>query len=95
MSLDRAAVQKIATLARIKVPEAELDSLKGELDKILAWVEQLGEVDIADAPAMTSVLPMDLPRRPDLVTDGNIRDDILANAPDAALGFFAVPKVIE
>jgi aspartyl-tRNA(Asn)/glutamyl-tRNA(Gln) amidotransferase subunit C len=95
MSLDRAAVQKIATLARIKVPDAELDALKGELETILAWVEQLGEVDVSNAEAMTSVRPMELRRRADKVTDGNIRDEILVNAPEPAHGFFTVPKVVE
>jgi aspartyl-tRNA(Asn)/glutamyl-tRNA(Gln) amidotransferase subunit C len=95
MSLDEATVRKIAHLARIKVPEAELDHLAGELSQILHWVEQLAEVDTEGVRPMTSVVATTLSRRPDVVTDGSIRDSILANAPDAAEGFFAVPKVIE
>jgi aspartyl-tRNA(Asn)/glutamyl-tRNA(Gln) amidotransferase subunit C len=95
MSLDRKAVAHIATLARIKVGEAELHALAGELNGILQWVEQLGEVDTGGVEPMTSVRPMQLRHRPDLVTDGGIRDDVLANAPETMHGFFVVPKVVE
>jgi aspartyl-tRNA(Asn)/glutamyl-tRNA(Gln) amidotransferase subunit C len=95
MSLDRAAVRHIATLARIGVSDAEADALVGELGNILAWVEQLGEVDTSGVEPMASVVARQLPRRPDEVTDGNIRDQILANAPETAMGFFTVPKVVE
>ena len=95
MAIDRSTVLKIATLARIRVPERELDHLAGELQGIVQWVEQLNEVDVSRVEPMTSVRPMALRRRPDVVTDGGIRDQILANAPEAAGGFFAVPKVIE
>jgi len=95
MPVDRATVQKIAALARIDVPEAELDKLAAELSNILGWVEQLGEVDTEGVAPMASVIEMTLRRRADEVTDGGIRDDVLANAPDARDGFFAVPKVIE
>ncbi|MEA2781491.1 MAG: aspartyl-tRNA(Asn)/glutamyl-tRNA(Gln) amidotransferase subunit [Rhodospirillaceae bacterium] len=95
MSLDRAAVRHIATLARIRVSDAEADALVGELGNILAWVEQLGEVDTSGVEPMASVVARQLPRRRDEVTDGNIRDQILANAPEAAMGFFTVPKVVE
>ena len=95
MPLDRKAVAHIATLARIRVPEAELDALAGELDQILHWVEQLDEVDTGDVPPMSGVGRAHLPRREDKVSDGNCRDAVLANAPEAASGFFAVPKVVE
>ncbi len=95
MPLDRKAVAHIATLARIRVPEADLDALAGELDQILRWVEQLGEVDTADVLPMSGVGRARLPRRVDRVSDGDCRDAVLANAPEAAGGFFAVPKVVE
>jgi aspartyl-tRNA(Asn)/glutamyl-tRNA(Gln) amidotransferase subunit C len=95
MSLDHAAVRHIATLARIRVSDAQADSLVGDLGKILAWVEQLSEVDTSGVEPMASVVARQLPRRADEVTDGNKRDKILANAPEPALGFFTVPKVVE
>jgi aspartyl-tRNA(Asn)/glutamyl-tRNA(Gln) amidotransferase subunit C len=95
MPLDRAAVAHIATLARIKVPEENLDALARELDNLLHWVEQLNEVDTSKVEPMTGAVRMALPRRKDEVTDGNRRDDILANAPEPTHGFFAVPKVVE
>lgn len=95
MSLDKATVAHIATLARIKVSDSDLDHLAGELSQILGWIEQLGEVDTTGVEPMTSVVHMDLPRRADVVTDGNIRDKVLANAPEPAHGFFTVPKVVE
>jgi aspartyl-tRNA(Asn)/glutamyl-tRNA(Gln) amidotransferase subunit C len=95
MALDKAAVAHIAALARIRLTEEELEPLAAELSHILTWVEQLTEIDTADVPPMTSVAAMRLPMREDEVTDGNRGDDILANAPQAARGFFAVPKVVE
>ncbi len=95
MPLDRDAVRHIATLARINVPEQELDGLARQLDGILHWIEQLAEVDTADVEPMTGAVRMALPRRADEVTDGNCRDRILANAPESAHGFFVVPKVVE
>lgn len=95
MPLDRAAVAHIATLARIKVPEENLDALARELDSILHWVEQLNQVDTSKVEPMTGAVRMALPRRKDEVTDGNCRGDILANAPEPTHGFFAVPKVVE
>ena len=95
MSVDTDTVRRVARLARIAVPEEDLAPLAGELNSILGWVEQLGEVDVDGVEPMTSVTPMDLKRREDVVTDGNRRGDILANAPDAREGFFAVPKVVE
>ena len=95
MAIDRATVRRIATLARIKVPDGDLDKLAGELSSILGWVEQLGEVDTEGVEPMASVVPMTLRRREDVVTDGTIADDVLANAPERRGDFFAVPKVIE
>ena len=95
MAIDRSTVLKIATLARIRVPEQELDHLVGELQGIVQWVEQLNEVDVSEVEPMTSVRPMGLKRRRDEVTDGDIREKILANAPETAAGFFVVPKVVE
>jgi aspartyl-tRNA(Asn)/glutamyl-tRNA(Gln) amidotransferase subunit C len=95
MAIDRSTVLKIATLARIRVPEAELDHLAGELQGIVQWVEQLNQVDVSGVEPMTSVRPMRLKMRKDEVTDGGMRDKILANAPEATGGFFAVPKVVE
>ena len=91
MAIDRSTVLKIATLTRIRVPEAELDHLAGELQGIVQWVEQLNQVDVSGVEPMTSVRPMRLKARKDEVTEGGIRD----NAPEAAGGFFAVPKVVE
>ncbi|HEX7969123.1 MAG TPA: Asp-tRNA(Asn)/Glu-tRNA(Gln) amidotransferase subunit GatC [Stellaceae bacterium] len=95
MALDKATVARIATLARIKVPEAEQDHLARELSQILNWIEQLNEIDTKGVEPMSSVAAMKLPMREDVVTDGNCRDKILANAPAAAHGFFVVPKVVE
>ena len=95
MSIDKETVKKIASLSRIAIIEAEADAFMPELDQILGWVEQLGEVDCSKVEPMTAVIPNKLRLRDDVVTDGEIRDKILANAPIADHGFFAVPKVIE
>jgi aspartyl-tRNA(Asn)/glutamyl-tRNA(Gln) amidotransferase subunit C len=95
MSLDEATVARIARLARIAVPEAELRTLAGELSHILEWIEQLNEVDTAAVAPMTSVVAMSLRLRADEVTDGERADDILANAPARQDGYFVVPKVVE
>jgi len=95
MALDTETVRRIAHLARVRVPEADLEPLAGELSNILTWVEQLNEVDTDGVPPMTSVVAMTLPMRDDVVSDGGKQDDILQNAPAAAPGFFAVPKVVE
>ena len=100
MSVNTADVAKIASLARIKVREAQLEAMVPELNGILAWVEQLGEVDVAGIEPMTAVIPNTLRLRDDVVnadplTGGGIRDAVLANAPAAEHGFFGVPKVIE
>ncbi|HVJ50828.1 MAG TPA: Asp-tRNA(Asn)/Glu-tRNA(Gln) amidotransferase subunit GatC [Aliidongia sp.] len=95
MSLDKATVARIATLARIKVPEADREAVGRELNKILDWVEQLSEIDTEGVAPMTSVEHLTLPMRTDAVTDGDRADEILRNAPGAAHGFFTVPKVVE
>jgi len=95
MSIDKETVKKIASLSRIAITEAEADAFVPELNQILGWVEQLGEVDCSKVEPMTAVIPNKLRLREDVVTDGEIRDKILANAPMADHGFFAVPKVIE
>ncbi|WP_259780025.1 Asp-tRNA(Asn)/Glu-tRNA(Gln) amidotransferase subunit GatC [Aestuariispira ectoiniformans] len=95
MSLDKETVAKIAHLARIRVPEEDLEPLAGELNNILGWIEQLGEVDTDGVEPMTSVVEMTLRQREDQVTDGNYPDKVLANGPDTAMGFYTVPKVVE
>jgi len=95
MSVDKEVVRRVAKLARIAVEEDQLEPLSGELNTILDWVEQLGEVDVEGVEPMTSVTPMALKQRKDIVTDGNRQGDILGNAPNAREGFFAVPKVVE
>ncbi|HYG30274.1 MAG TPA: Asp-tRNA(Asn)/Glu-tRNA(Gln) amidotransferase subunit GatC [Allosphingosinicella sp.] len=95
MSVDAATVRHIARLARIAITDAEVEALAPELNNILGWVEQLQEVDVAGVEPMTAVIPNGLRLREDAVTDGGIRDRVLANAPAAEHGFFAVPKVIE
>ena len=95
MSVDTATVARIAALARIRMSEAEVAALVPELNNILGWVEQLGEVDVSGVEPMTTVIPNTLRLRADKVTDGRVRDKVLANAPAAEHGFFGVPKVIE
>ncbi|MCB1364651.1 MAG: Asp-tRNA(Asn)/Glu-tRNA(Gln) amidotransferase subunit GatC [Rhodobacteraceae bacterium] len=95
MSIDQDSAAKVAKLARIRVEEDALPALASEFNTILGFIEQLNEVDVADVEPMTSVTPMRLKRRPDIVTDGGRPDKILSNAPDAREGFFAVPKVVE
>ena len=95
MALDKAAVAHIAALARIRVAEAELEPLAAELSQIIFWVEQLNEVDTAGVEPLASVAEMRLPMREDVVSDGDRRDEILANAPQTVRGFFVVPKVVE
>ena len=95
MSVDEATVKRIANLARLAISDAEAAALVPELNNILGWVEQLGAVNTAGVEPMTAVIPNHLRLRDDVVTDGNCRDAVLANAPQAEHGFFAVPKVIE
>lgn len=95
MSVDEKTVRKVAKLARLAVPEERLAPMAGELNKILAWVEQLGELDVNNVEPMTSVAKMRLMRRADVVNDGNIADDLMKNAPNAIDNYFTVPKVVE
>lgn len=95
MSVDLATVKRVAHLARIAVPETELPKLQGELNAILGFVEQLNEVDVAGVEPMTSVMPMAMKLREDVVTDGGNADRIVANAPASEDDYFIVPKVVE
>ena len=95
MSVDAAIVKRIAHLARIRIEAADVAPLAGELNEILGWIEQLGEVDTTGIAPMTAVIPNHLKWRDDVVTDGGIQGQVLGNSRDAAFGFFAVPKVIE
>jgi len=95
MSVTSQQVRHIAKLARIGMSDGEIDALVPELNNILGWVEQLAEVDTEGVAPLTAVIDQKLRLRDDVVNDGGIRDDVLANAPEAQHGFFAVPKVIE
>ncbi len=95
MSIDIETARKVAKLARIRVEPEALPALAAEFSAILGFIEQLNEVDVNGIEPMTSVTPMRLKRRDDVVTDGNQQAAVLANAPDAREGFFAVPKVVE
>jgi aspartyl-tRNA(Asn)/glutamyl-tRNA(Gln) amidotransferase subunit C len=95
MSVSSQQVRHIAKLARIGMTDAEIEALVPELNNILGWVEQLGEVDTDGIDPLTAVIDQKLRLRGDVINDGNIRDEVLANAPEAQHGFFAVPKVIE
>ena len=95
MSVNESQVRHVAKLARLALSDAEIDKMVPELNNILGWVEQLGEVDTDGVEPLTAVIDLKLRLRDDVVTDGNIRDKVLLNAPDAQHGFFAVPKVIE
>nr|WP_321361906.1 Asp-tRNA(Asn)/Glu-tRNA(Gln) amidotransferase subunit GatC [uncultured Hyphomonas sp.] len=95
MSVTKDDVRKVARLSRIAVDEAHLEDLAGELNGILGWIDQLNEVDVSDVEPMTSVVETKLPMREDVVTDGNIPDQVLANAPRTEDGFFVVPKSVE
>jgi aspartyl-tRNA(Asn)/glutamyl-tRNA(Gln) amidotransferase subunit C len=95
MSVSTQQVRHIAKLARIAMSDDEIERLAPELNNILGWIEQLGEVNTDGVEPLTAVIDQKLRLRDDVVTDGNIRDEVLANAPDAQHGFFAVPKVIE
>jgi aspartyl-tRNA(Asn)/glutamyl-tRNA(Gln) amidotransferase subunit C len=95
MSVNEATVRKIARLARIKVKEEELAPLARELSQLLAWVEQLGEVDTSKVAPLASTVDAKLPWRADKVTEGGEAAKVVANAPEGVQGFFAVPKVVE
>ncbi len=95
MSVDAATVRRIAHLARIAVDDGEVEHLRGEINAILAFVEQLSEVNVEGVEPMTSVMPMEMKKRPDVVDDGEIADDVVKNAPETEDHFFLVPKVVE
>ena len=95
MSVDAATVRRVARLARIAEPEARLEALTGELNGILAWIEQLDEVDVDGVEPLSSNVAMSLPLRDDVVGDGGDARRVLKNAPKSAHGFFVVPKVVE
>jgi aspartyl-tRNA(Asn)/glutamyl-tRNA(Gln) amidotransferase subunit C len=95
MALDPATVRRIATLARIRMDDAEVETLAGELNAILGWIEQLNEVDITGVDPLTGAAAMTLKMRDDVITDGGYPERILANAPDRNRDFFTVPKVVE
>lgn len=95
MSITTETAAKVAKLARIRVEEDALPALAQEFNNILGFIEQLNEVDVEGVEPMTSVTPMRLKRRADVVTDGDQQEKVLSNAPDAREGFFAVPKVVE
>jgi aspartyl-tRNA(Asn)/glutamyl-tRNA(Gln) amidotransferase subunit C len=95
MQVDEATVRRIARLARIKVTDEEARALEKELSGILDWVKQLDEVDVGNVEPMTRVIPMTLKKRDDKVTDGEIPEQVLANAPQREGDFFVVPKVVE
>ena len=95
MSVTNEQVRHIARLARIAMSDEELERLVPELNAIIGWVEQLGEVDTDGVEPLTAVIEQKLRLRDDVVNDGNIRDEVVANAPEAQHGFFGVPKVIE
>ncbi len=95
MSLDKATVARIASLARLKVPNAELEGLATELNKIMGWISELDQVNTDGVEPMSQAADLKLRWRDDVVTDGGVRDKVLANAPDSREGFFTVPKVVE
>ncbi len=95
MSVDKDTVKKIARLARLHVPEDKQLQIASDLNRILSWIEELGEVDTKNVEPLSSVTGHSLPMRADKVNDGNKADQILANAPEQASGFFVVPKVVE
>ena len=95
MSVTKDDVLKVARLSRIAVPDDKLDHLAGELNGIMGWIEQLNEVDVEGVEPLTSVVETKLPMREDEVTDGDRRDEVLANAPKSDEGFFVVPRSVE
>lgn len=95
MSIDKETVAKVARLARLKVTEEEIARYAPQLDGIITWVEQLGEVDTEGVEPLANVVNIDLHLRKDEITDGGIQDKVLANAPEELEGFFVVPKVVE
>ncbi|HWU50958.1 MAG TPA: Asp-tRNA(Asn)/Glu-tRNA(Gln) amidotransferase subunit GatC [Asticcacaulis sp.] len=95
MAIDVATVKKVASLARLRESDERLEALAGELNSILGWIEQLSEVDVEGVEPMTTAIDMPTPMRDDVVSDGGIVEQIVANAPKSVDGFFVVPKVVE
>lgn len=95
MSIDKATVTKIASLARIRVEDADKDHIAEEINGILGWIEQLQEVNTDGVEPLANVADIDLKMREDVITDGNKQAEILANAPESTAGFFVVPKIVE
>ncbi|MGN6422516.1 MAG: Asp-tRNA(Asn)/Glu-tRNA(Gln) amidotransferase subunit GatC [Asticcacaulis sp.] len=95
MAIDVATVKKVASLARLRESDERLEALAGELNSILGWIEQLSEVDVEGVEPLTTAIDMPTPLRDDVVTDGGIVEQIVANAPKSVDGFFVVPKVVE
>ena len=95
MAVDKETVKRVARLARIAVSDAEAEKLRGDLNTILGFVEQLNEVDVTGVEPMTAVVAMKMKTRPDVVTDGGAADSVTANAPTRQEHFFVVPKVVE
>ena len=93
--MDKQTAEKVARLARIKMSDAELETIAPQLTHIIGWIEQLGEVDTANVEPLANVVNIDLKLREDKVTDGDCADKVLANAPEETQGFFVVPKVVE
>lgn len=95
MTIDTKTVHKISKLARIRVLESDIESLKGDLNRILGWIEQLSEVNTDNVLPLYNISLDNMPRREDQINDGNYPSDILANAPETEFGMFVVPKVVE
>lgn len=95
MAIDVATVKKVASLSRLRESDERLEALAGELNSILGWIEQLNEVDVEGVEPMTTAIDMPTPLRDDVVTDGAIVEQVVANAPKSVDGFFVVPKVVE
>lgn len=95
MAVDSAMVKQVAFLARLKVEDSKVESTKEEFNKILSWIEQLNEVDTSNVEPLVSVNGGEVPLREDEVTDGNLKEAVLKNAPQQEFGYFAVPKVVE
>ena len=95
MSIDKDTAARVANLARISIPDEELENVAKELSNIIGFMEQLNEVNVDNVEPMTSVTPTVLKKRTDVVSDGNQQAKVLSNAPDTREGFFAVPKVVD
>lgn len=96
MSIDKEMIKRLGILSRLRIPDENMDEMVGEIQKIIGWVDQLKDVDTDNVAPMNSVVEdMTLPERDDVITDGGIRDEILANAPDKLDEYFLVPKVVE